>query len=72
MARGGARPGAASPPSARARARAREAAGNQRPWAGPPALTFRPTGYARQLEEFKEASDEWLRRIVSYALSEQG
>ena len=41
MARGGARPGAGrpgrksantSPPSTRARARAREAAGNQRPW----------------------------------------
>ena|SRR5260221_14521612 len=41
MARGGARPGAGrpagksantSPPSPRARARAREAAGNQRPW----------------------------------------
>ena len=40
--------------------------------AGPPTLTFRPAGYARQLQEFKEASDEWLRRIVGYALSEQG
>jgi len=35
-------------------------------------LMFRPAGRDRRIQKFKDASDEWLRRIVAYALSEQG
>jgi hypothetical protein len=35
-------------------------------------MMFRRIGEDGRIEEFKEASDEWLRRIVGYVLSEQG
>jgi hypothetical protein len=30
---------------------------------------FRPAGRDRRIQEFKEAGDEWLRRIVGRMLS---
>jgi hypothetical protein len=35
-------------------------------------LMFRPASQDRRIQEFKEAGDEWLRRIIAYALSKQG
>src|SRR5580700_5383426 len=75
MARGGARPGAGrpagksantSPPSTRARARAREAAGNQRPW---PADKVERWGIDRLIPYAKNARTHTDAQVAAIAAS---
>jgi hypothetical protein len=70
MARGGARPGAGRParktPSTRARARAREAAGNQRPW---PADKVERWGIDRLIPYAKNARTHTDAQVAAIAAS---